>query len=119
MSDKKTQREESLLGLDREITRRDFVGNTLVGAGAGLLAMHAPGARAGNNPAVKNRSIPQQMPVPLTGLTADWTGPGGVGDYAGKNGNTHEVVNAAHAIRNREFDKSAWRRTRHRREPST
>ena len=105
MSDKKTEREESLPGLDREITRRDFVGNTLVGAGAGLLAMHAPGTRAGNNPAVKNRSIPQQMPVPLTGLTADWTGPGGVGDYAGKNGNTHEVVNAAHAIRNREFDK--------------
>ena len=73
-----------MLGLDREITRRDFVGNTLVGAGAGLLAMHAPGARAGNNPAVKNRSIPQRMPVPLTGLTADWTGPGGVGDYAGE-----------------------------------
>src|SRR5262245_65757367 len=42
--------------------------------------------------------------APLLG--AEWTGPGGIGDYARSNGNTHEVVNAAHGgIRNQEFDK--------------
>ena len=45
----------------------------------------------------------QTMPVPLTGLGPDWTGPGGIGDYARSNGNTHEVVNAAHAMRNGDY----------------
>ena len=41
----------------------------------------------------------------MNGLTADWTGPGGIGDYGRSNGNTHEVVNNAHTgIRNQEFD---------------
>ena len=38
--------------------------------------------------------------APLTGLGPDWTGPGGIGDFAGKNGNTHKVVNDAHTLRN-------------------
>ena len=33
----------------------------------------------------------------------EWTGPGGIGDYAASNGNTAEVVNAAHAIRTGQF----------------
>lgn len=90
---------ETLLGLEKNITRRDFIGASLVGAGAGLLAMNAPGVSA-----QAARSIPQQLPVPLTGLTEAWTGPGGVGDFAGKNGNTHEVVNAAHGLRNGAYD---------------
>ena len=80
------------------VTRRDFVGGTLVGSGAALLAASAPGLPA---PAEA-----QTVDAPLTGLGPDWTGPGGVGDYAGKNGNTHEVVNAAHGdIRNGSLDK--------------
>ena len=81
------------------ITRRDFVGSTLLGAGAGLLGMASPTA-------IRSAQA-QTVRAPMTGLGADWTGPGGIGDYARANGNTHEVVNAAHAgIRNQEFDKA-------------
>jgi spermidine dehydrogenase len=76
-----------------EITRRDFVGGALLGAGSALLGM--------DSPAAVRASMPQSSPLPLTDLGPDWTGPGGIGDYAHSNGNTHEVVNAAHgAIRN-------------------
>jgi spermidine dehydrogenase len=79
------------------MTRRDFVGGTLVGAGAGLLAMGSPAA-------IKQAQA-QTVASPMTGLGPDWTGPGGIGDYAHSNGNTHEVVNAAHAgIRNQQWD---------------
>ena len=43
---KKLSAKEKELGLDAPITRRDFVGNTLVGAGAGLLMANAPGVLA-------------------------------------------------------------------------
>lgn len=81
------------------VTRRDFVGGTMVGSGAALLTAVAPG--------LTGRAKAQTVDAPLTGLGPDWTGPGGsVGDYAGKNGNTHEVVNAAHGdIRNGQLDK--------------
>jgi spermidine dehydrogenase len=86
------------------ITRRDFVGGTLVGAGAGLLGMASP--------ASVRVAQAQTVPSPLTHLGPDWTGPGGIGDYARSNGNTHEVVNAAHGgIRNQEFDKALRRPT--------
>ncbi|MBV8223227.1 MAG: NAD(P)/FAD-dependent oxidoreductase, partial [Candidatus Eremiobacteraeota bacterium] len=62
-----------------KITRRDFVNGVLIGAGASLLRAPAP-ARAQE-------------------LTSSWTGYGGVGDYANSNGNTADVVNAAHGIR--------------------
>jgi spermidine dehydrogenase len=80
------------------VTRRDFVGGTLLGAGASLLTMASPGAI--------REAQAQTVKAPMTGLGPEWTGPGGIGDYAHSNGNTHEVVNAAHAgIRNQEFDK--------------
>ena len=79
------------------VTRRDFVGGTLLGAGAALLNMASPGA-------IKAAAA-QTVPSKMTGLGADWTGPGGIGDYARSNGNTHEVVNAAHGgIRNHQWD---------------
>ena len=75
------------------MTRRDFVGGTLVGAGAALLGM-AP-------PAAIRTAQAQTAASRMTGLGPDWTGPGGIGDYSRSNGNTHEVVNAAHGgIRN-------------------
>jgi len=61
------------------ITRRDFVGAALVGSGAMLLGAPPP-ARA-------------------QGLTTEWNGYAGIGDYARSNGNVASVVNAAHAIR--------------------
>ncbi len=88
------------------ITRRDFVGGTLIGSGAALLTAKAPGlvssARAmssGSKPV-----FPQTIAAPLNDLDELWTGPGGVGDYARANGNTHDVVNAAHTFRNQDFD---------------
>ncbi len=67
--------------LDPRISRRDFMNGALMGAGASLLcpasqawAQRADGAGA-------------------------WNGPGGVGDYAGSNGNTYGVMNTGHGIR--------------------
>ena len=87
---------EKLLGLGSEITRRDFVGSSLRGSGAVLLGMCAPGLVAGAQP-------DQMINAPLTGLDANWTGPGGLGDYGRANGNTHLEINAGHAVRNAEF----------------
>jgi spermidine dehydrogenase len=80
-----------------DITRRDFVGGALLGTGTMLLGMGSPAAI---------RTAAAQTPgLPMTGLGPEWTGPGGVGDYAKSNGNTAEIVNAAHgAIRNHERD---------------
>lgn len=84
--------EVSQLGMDTEITRRDFIGGTLLGTGAGLLAMSAPSMLFGaSNSTPLNTGAPRQ-------IGPDWTGPGGLGDYANSNGNTHRVVNAAHAM---------------------
>lgn len=84
---------------DQTVTRRDFIGGTLVGSGAALLTAAAPNS-------LTSRAKAQTVDTPMTGLGADWTGPSGVGDYAGKNGNTADVVNAAHGqIRNGELDR--------------
>ena len=72
------------LGTDAAITRRDFLGGTLIGSGAALLGMVCP-ARA-------------------QGLTNAWDGFAGVGDYARSNGNVSSVVNAAHGIRDGQYE---------------
>jgi spermidine dehydrogenase len=70
----------------------------MIGSGAMLLAAGAP--------SFGTAAKAQTVDAPLTGLAEDWTGPGGIGDYAGKNGNTHKIVNAAHNdIRNGTLDK--------------
>ena len=66
------------LGMDEPISRRDFVNGTLVAA-AGLVLTHRP--------------------ISPVWLEDEWTGYGGVGDYSRSNGNTLDVMNAAHAIR--------------------
>jgi spermidine dehydrogenase len=71
-----------------DITRRDFMGSALLGAGAALLSAHAPAIAASSG------SKPSYAP-----LGEEWTGPGGVGDYARSNGNVHSTVNTAHALR--------------------
>jgi spermidine dehydrogenase len=77
---------------DGQITRRDFMDGALVGAGAALLSTLAPGLA---------RSALGKSAIPNATLGPNWTGPGGIGDYAGANGNTHPTVNAAHALRDR------------------
>ena len=85
-------------------TRRDFIGNTLIGSGVALLAANAPitamGMDAGGPVDFK---LGNTMSAPLTGLDSSWTGYGGVGDYATANGDTHKVINAAHTLRNDDF----------------
>ncbi len=67
------------LGIDASITRRDFIGATLIGSGAVLLGAAAPAA--------------------AQNLTSPWNGYSGIGDYARSNGNIASVVNAAHGVR--------------------
>lgn len=88
--------------IKKPISRRDFVGGTLLGSGAALLSTAAPGASSAA-PKPSKFKLGNTMPLPLTGLDEKWTGPGGVGDYAKANGNTHAEVNAAHTFRNNDF----------------
>ena len=72
--------------MDARISRRDFLNSTLLASGTALLG-----------PA-----------TPLDLLAADdWTGYGGVGDYAGSNGDTAEVMKAGHRVRDHAFDAGA------------
>jgi len=71
--------------LSADISRRDFVNGTLVGAGVALLGAAAPGCTA--------------RPKPEAVVDDLWTGYGGVGDYATSNGNVASVRKAAHLIR--------------------
>jgi len=100
-SDKKTPTKGTSTG----ITRRDFVNGSLVGSGAALLTANAPGLISSAMASSQNvaSEFPQTIPLPLTGLTKDWTGPGGVGDYGEANGDIHSDVNRAHAFRNSDF----------------
>jgi spermidine dehydrogenase len=67
--------EQSRLGLDAPISRRDFLNGSLAAAGSALA-------------------------LPARSAGADtFTGYGGVGDYARANGNTWPVVQAAHRLR--------------------
>ena len=87
-----TTRESSRgLGLDRDITRRDFLNATLLASGGLLLTPASPlellQARGPSN------------------IEDDWTGYGGVGDYANSNGNTTAILEAGHQIRDGMFER--------------
>ena len=72
------------LGVNGQITRRDFLGSTLLASGAALLE--------GLTPA---QLLPQND---------DWTGYGGVGEYSRSNGNTFEILQAGHKMRDGAYD---------------
>lgn len=74
---------DEMLGLNQSICRRDFLNSTLLAAGGVLLGPLTPKQLLAED---------------------DWTGYGGVGDYANSNGNTFEVMNAGHQIRNGAFN---------------
>jgi len=82
MTDKSKAAGDAALGMDSSITRRDFLGSTLLASGAALLPQSAP-AQAGD----------------------DFTGYGGLGDYADSNGNTREVVLSGHQMRDGVLDR--------------
>jgi spermidine dehydrogenase len=70
--------------LDNPITRRDFLGSTLLASGAALVL--------GANP------------QELLGQADPFTGYGGVGEYSSSNGNTLPVLRDGHSIRDRRYD---------------
>jgi spermidine dehydrogenase len=76
--------DDERLGLGTPIARRDFVNGILAGAGAALIGAASPATAQG----------------PGDGFT----GPGGVGDYARSNGNTAQVVKAAHGLRDGRYE---------------
>ena len=73
------------LGMEAPITRRDFLGSTLLASGAVLL-----------------RGV---TPVELLSGQDDFTGYGGVGEYSTSNGNTLDVLSAGHSIRDGIYDR--------------
>lgn len=75
--------DDKSLGIDAQIDRRDLLNSTLLAAGSLLLG--------------------SLTPLQLL-ADQDWTGYGGVGDYATSNGNTYEVMAAGHQIRDRAFE---------------
>ncbi|MDQ2947714.1 MAG: NAD(P)/FAD-dependent oxidoreductase, partial [Acidobacteriota bacterium] len=84
MNDIKSSRKAAeVLGLNTPIERRDLLNSTLLAAGTALLHCVAPFKLMAEE---------------------DWTGYGGVGDYAISNGNTQSVMAAGHQIRDRVFD---------------
>jgi spermidine dehydrogenase len=83
--DNKKQAHDSTLGMNREISRRDFMNSTLLASGDALLS----------------GLTPHQLLAQLG--KEGWTGYGGTGDYAESNGNTFEVMGAGHEIRDHLF----------------
>jgi len=80
---KDRERHNQSLGMDQPICRRDFLNATLLAAGGALLG-----------PLTPKQLLAEE----------DWTGYGGIGDYANSNGNTFEVMAAGHRIRSGDFD---------------
>ena len=76
------------LGMDHSITRRDFLGSTLLASGAQLLEPLSPAEFLAHRPGYS-----------LPGAAEDWNGYGGVGEYAESNGNTWGVLAAGHRLR--------------------
>jgi spermidine dehydrogenase len=77
---------DDALGLNSPIQRRDLLNSTLLAAGSMLL----------------NSIAPFQLLA-----EEDWTGYGGVGDYARSNGNTHGVMTDGHKIRDHVYERAS------------
>ena len=93
-----TARRDRELGLDRPITRRDFVyGSAVLAAGA------VAGCRPGDSTASGGSATGASQTAYQFEVGDDWFGPGGVGDYRDSHGNTPGLVRDAHRIRSGEF----------------
>jgi spermidine dehydrogenase len=79
------------LGLDARISRRDFVNGVLAGTAATALSASS-----------------DNLAGTLADVADTFTGYGGVGDYARANGNTWPVVQAAHRLRDGQYDSAAF-----------
>jgi spermidine dehydrogenase len=96
---------DKLLGMQQHITRRDFLNASLLASGSLLLNAASPAdllaaqANARANTAHPNSTHPSASPA-----ADNWTGYGGIGDYANSNGNTLGVLEAGHQIRDGLFE---------------
>lgn len=88
MGDTNHENGDKALGMEQGITRRDFLNSTLLASGALLLAPLTPA----------------ELLAKAAAQGEDWSGPGGVGDYADSNGNTLQVLTAGHKIRDHAYD---------------
>ena len=70
--------------MDTSVTRRDFLGSTLLASGSVLLK--------------------GMTPAELLAARDEFTGYGGVGEYSSSNGNTFDVLSAGHTIRDGRYD---------------
>jgi spermidine dehydrogenase len=91
--------EERDLGMDSDITRRDFLNAVALGTGAALLGSPAPAFR--RRPVGPLRPPPADPDSPWH----PWTGDPGIGDYKISNGNTWDVVSAAHGLRDGTYER--------------
>ncbi len=92
-SDKRLSGDRAL-GMDASITRRDFLESTLLASGATLLGSSAPAQLLAAK--AQSESLP----------SSEFSGFGGVGDYATANGNTWDVLTAGHRLRDGAYEKS-------------
>ena len=106
MSHLPSGRERRRLGLDIRITRRDFVNGVLIGAGTAMLGASSGDAAAAAEVARPGAASEPARATPGAGEDT-FTGYGGVGDYARANGNTWPVVQAAHRLRDGQYDAAA------------
>jgi spermidine dehydrogenase len=86
------------LGIDRAITRRDFIYGSSLLMGSALAGCDSGDSRA--PVAVQDYGFD---------VGSDWYGPGGTGDYAASHGNTPGLVRTAHDIRAGRFNDAALR----------
>ena len=85
MTGEKNVAGDKALGMERAITRRDFLGSTLLASGAALLE--------------------GLTPAELLAQEDEFTGYGGVGEYRTSNGNTWAVLQAGHKIRDGVYER--------------
>jgi len=90
-------RRDQILGLNEPISRRDFLDGMLMTSAA-----FAAGAACPFSLAAQGQS-PTAGPAPVAG----WTGYSGEGDYKGSAGNTEQVLEGAHGVRDGKFDKES------------
>ena len=88
-----TSKYEKELGMNKSITRRDFViGSSLIlgsaAIGSGREVLGKPNSKGDYS----------------FNVDSDWYGPGGMGDYSQSHGNTPELIKTAHEIRAGRFN---------------
>jgi spermidine dehydrogenase len=82
---------DKILGMNEPISRRDFLDGMLIASTAMAVGAACPFTLGAQSPGAP---------------TAGWSGYTGEGDYKGSAGNTEQVVQNAHAVRDGKFDRT-------------